>query len=64
MPEAEVVGVTSWRPGFPPPPPTALTGPVAEPPQTAPVGFTYVGPSYAREVPAAPPFPGRRGRRI
>jgi hypothetical protein len=65
VPEAEVVGVTSWRPGAPPPPPPpALAGPLAAPPQTAPVGFTYVGPSYAREVPAAPPFPDRRGLRF
>lgn len=64
VPEAEVVGVTSWRPAAPPPPPPSLTGPVTAPPQTAPVGFTYVGPSYAREVPAAPPFPDRPGRRF
>jgi hypothetical protein len=63
-PEAEVVGVTSWRPGTPPPPPVAPTGPGIEPPQPAPVGFTYVGPSYAREVPAAPPFLDRRARRF
>lgn len=77
VPDAGVVGVTSWRAGTrrspaPPEPPTtsahrvrrALPGQAALPAQTAPAGFTYVGPSYARELPAAPPLPERRGRRI
>lgn len=72
-PDAEVIGVTSWRPGaralpvVPPvaPPQQQPSTAAPEPlPQTAAAGFTYVGPSYARESPAAPPFPERRGRRI
>lgn len=69
LPDAEVIGITSWRPGARPVPPAALAPPApappaapAAPPSTA--GFTYVGPTYAREAPVAPPFPDRRGRRI
>ncbi len=82
VPDARIVGVTSWRAGaHPSPAPPALPaspGPAPSPArpdpvrpgraplpaQTSPAGFTYVGPSYAREAPAAPPFPERRGRRI
>lgn len=78
VPEARIVGVTSWRAGSrsspAPPEHRALPGPAHPgsvvparaplPAQTAPAGFTYVGPSYARETPVAPPFPERRGRRI
>ncbi|MBN1093147.1 hypothetical protein JKP75_11640 [Blastococcus sp. TML/M2B] len=80
LPVAEVVGVTSWRPGTrrspapgeaqtAPAPPvapdrTALPAPGALSAQTAPAGFTYVGPSYARGATPAPPLPDRRGRRI
>lgn len=78
VPDARIVGVTSWRAGARPspapaalpalpaaaPPGTARPGRAPLPAQTAPAGFTYVGPSYAREAPTAPPFPERRGRRI
>lgn len=64
-PDAEVVGVTSWRPGAPPlPAPADPVGTSPPPPPTSPAGFTYVGPSYGPATPAAPPFPDRRGRRI
>jgi hypothetical protein len=64
-PDAEVIGVTSWRPGTrssPSPPAQTVLAPPAAP--IASSGFTYVGPSYGRDVPAAPPFPDRPGRRI
>ncbi|MGY1754767.1 hypothetical protein [Blastococcus sp. SYSU D01042] len=65
LPDAEVIGVTSWRPGTPPPPPApVVVEPAVRPAPKSSAGFTYVGPSYAREVPAAPPFPDRRGRSI
>lgn len=78
VPDARIVGVTSWRAGSQPSPAppgrAALPGPARPAPavpgraplpaQTAPSGFTYVGPTYAREAPAALPFPERRGRRI
>ncbi len=65
LPDAEVIGVTSWRPAAPPPvAPPAPVEPAVQPAPTSSAGFTYVGPSYAREMPAAPPFPERRGRRI
>ncbi len=78
VPDARIVGVTSWRAGAHPSPALpalpALPGPARPvparpghaplPAQTSPAGFTYVGPSYAREAPSAPPFPERRGRRI
>jgi hypothetical protein len=65
LPDAEVIGVTSWRSGSPPPPPPpAPVEPEVRPAPTTSAGFTYVGPSYAREVTAAPPFPERRGGRI
>ena len=61
-PEAEVVGVTSWRTGTPPP---AEIGPAPTAAQPAPAGFTYVGPSYGDEVRPTPPFPAdRRARRF
>ena len=81
VPDAQIVGVTSWRAGaHPSPAPPALPAPPGPvpgpapdparpgraplPAQTSPAGFTYVGPSYAHEAPAAPPFPERRGHRI
>jgi hypothetical protein len=65
LPDAEVIGVTSWRRDTPaPPPPPVAVEPASRPAPTASAGFTYVGPSYAREAPVAPPFPDRRGRRI
>ncbi|SDE65052.1 hypothetical protein SAMN05660485_01418 [Blastococcus fimeti] len=65
VPDARIVGVTSWRAGSrPSPEPPALPGAGPLPAQTVSAGFTYVGPTYAREAPAAPPFPERRGRRI
>lgn len=70
VPDARIVGVTSWRtgsrpsPALPALPGSAVPGGTPMPAQTAPAGFTYVGPSYGRETPAAPPFPERRGRRI
>jgi hypothetical protein len=60
--EAEVIGVTSWRPGPPPLPPAPP--PTPEPPAPSPAGFTYVGPSYAHDTPATPPFPETPGSRI
>jgi hypothetical protein len=61
-PEAEVVGVTSWRTGTPPPP--AEIGPVPTTGPPASAGFTYVGPAYGEEMRPSPPFPDRRARRI
>lgn len=61
-PDAEVVGVTSWRPGASAPP--AQIAPAPSPAQPSPAGFTYVGPSYGPEVRPAPPFPEHPGRRI
>ena len=61
-PDAEVVGVTSWRTE-----PTAAPAQIAaapEPLQTAPAGFTYVGPSYGPGSRPTPPFPERPGRQF
>ena len=61
-PDAEVVGVTSWRTG-----PTAAPAQIAaapDPVQTAPAGFTYVGPSYGPDSRPTPPFPERPGRQF
>lgn len=64
-PDAEIIGVTSWRTGPRKlPAPLAQEEPAPRPPPTSPAGFSYVGPSYARETPSAPPFPDRRERRI
>lgn len=60
--DAEVVGVTSWR-TEPPAVPAQITA-VPEPVQTAPAGFTYVGPSYGPESRPTPPFPERPGRQF
>ena len=60
--DAEVVGVTSWR-SAPAAPPAEITA-APEPPQPAPAGFTYVGPSYGSDSRPAPPFPVRPGRRF
>ena len=63
--EAEIIGVTSWRSDPYRPAPDPLPRQEAPAPMAQPsAGFTYVGPSYAREVPAAPPFPDRRARRF
>ncbi len=72
-PEAEVIGVTSWRQG-PRPLPAAPAATAAgsqpqpasqsQPSPTSSSGFTYVGPSFGREAPTTPPFPERPGRRI
>jgi hypothetical protein len=61
-PDAEVVGVTSWRPT--PPAPPAQIGPAPSASTAPAAGFTYVGPSYGHEVRPAPPFPERPGPRI
>ena len=61
-PDAEVVGVTSWRTE-----PAAAPAQIAaapEPVQTAPAGFTYVGPSYGTDSRPTPPFPERPGRQF
>jgi hypothetical protein len=61
-PDAEVVGVTSWRTE-----PVAAPAQIAaapEPVQTAPAGFTYVGPSYGPDSRPTPPFPERPGRQF
>ena len=60
--DAEVVGVTSWRTGTPAAP--AQITAVPEPVQTAPAGFTYVGPSYGPDSRPTPPFPDRPGRQF
>jgi hypothetical protein len=60
--DAEVVGVTSWR-TEPPAVPAQITA-IAEPVQTAPAGFTYVGPSYGPDSRPTPPFPERPGRQF
>ena len=61
-PEAEVVGVTSWRPE-PPAAPGRITA-APEPAPTTQAGFTYVGPSYGPDSRPTPPFPERPGRQI
>jgi len=60
-PDAEVVGVTSWRTGRPGPP--AQLTPAPDPAPSPPAGFTYIGPSY-REARPTPPFPERPGPRF
>lgn len=67
--DAEVIGVTSWRPGTRPltaAPAAAASvpapGPVPSPAPTA--GFTYVGPSYGHGTPPVPPFHDGPARRI
>ena len=61
-PDAEVVGVTSWR--TEPPAAPAQIAAAPEPVQTAPAGFTYVGPSYRTDSRPTPPFPERPGRQF
>lgn len=61
-PDAEVVGVTSWRTEPAVAPAQIATAP--EPVRTAPAGFTYVGPSYGHDSRPTPPFPERPGRRF
>jgi hypothetical protein len=62
--EAEIIGVTSWRPDshHPAPLPRDTAAPPAQ--QPSPAGFTYVGPSFGHETPPAPPFPEERRRRF
>ena len=60
--DAEVVGVTSWR--TEPPVEPARIAAAPEPVQTAPAGFTYVGPSYGPDSRPTPPFPDRPGRQF
>ena len=60
--DAEVVGVTSWRPA--PAAPPAQLPPAPEPVQTTSAGFTYVGPSYGPDSRPTPPFPERPGRQF
>ena len=61
-PEAEVVGVTSWRSEGPAAP--ARLAAVPEPVQPTSAGFTYVGPSYGPGSRPTPPFPARPGRQF
>jgi hypothetical protein len=61
-PDAEIVGVTSWRTESPAAPAQIAAAP--EPVRTAPAGFTYVGPSYGPGSRSTPPFPERPGRQF
>jgi hypothetical protein len=61
-PDAEVVGVTSWRTKHPAAPAEIAAAP--EPVRPAPAGFTYVGPSYGPDSRPTPPFPERPGRQF
>ena len=54
--EAEVIGVRSWRHGRTELPPAPAASPPAAPPPPPSAGFTYVGPTYAHEVPRTRPF--------
>lgn len=62
--EAEVIGVTSWRPEPRPAPVPLPQEAAAQAPQPSSAGFTYVGPSYGHDAPPTPPFPEEPGRQI
>ena len=64
MLEAEIIGVTSWRPDSHRPAPLPQTDAAPPAPQPSPAGFTYVGPSYGHEAPPTPPFPEEPGRQF